>query len=108
FYSNIVLVKNFYNKELVEFYIKKIVPYLKKNKALFFRIGSYLPYQLRDHDGNFLKSFERDNLIQQFESLGYEHQGFTTGFHPIHQIRWHSVLDLEGMDEKSLIKNMDN
>lgn len=99
---------DFDNKELVDFFFKKIVPYLKKNKALFFRIDPYLPYQLRDHDGNVLKSFERDNLIQQFESLGYEHQGFTTGFHPIHQIRWHSVLDLEGMDEKSLIKNMDN
>ena len=108
FYSNRGPVMDFDNKELVDFFFKKIVPYLKKNKALFFRIDPYLPYQLRDHDGNVLKSFERDNLIQQFESLGYEHQGFTTGFHPIHQIRWHSVLDLEGMDEKSLIKNMDN
>ncbi|CAG7913797.1 MULTISPECIES: aminoacyltransferase [Mammaliicoccus] len=108
FYSNRGPVMDYDNKELVDFFFKEIVSYLKSYKGLFFRIDPYLPYQLRDHDGNIKKSFNRDGLIKQFESLGYEHQGFTTGFHPIHQIRWHSVLDLEGMDEKTLIKNMDS
>lgn len=108
FYSNRGPVMDYDRKDLVDFFFKEIVTYLKGYNGLFFRMDPYLPYQLRDHDGNIKQSFNRDGLIDQFESLGYEHQGFTTGFHPIHQIRWHSVLDLEGMDEKTLIKNMDS
>src|SRR5699024_2135742 len=71
FYSNRGPVMDFDNKELVVFFFKKIVRYLKKNKALFLRIDTYLQYQLRDHDGNLLKSYESYILIQQLKSLGY-------------------------------------
>lgn len=108
FYSNRGPVMDFDHKELVDFFFSEIVTYLKKHKALYFRIDPYLPYQMRNHDGEIIQTFNRDKVINQLETLGYEHQGFTTGFHPIHQIRWHSALNLEGMDEKKLIKNMDS
>ena len=37
--------------------------------------------------------------------LGYQHQGFTTGY-SMSQIRWHSILDLKDKSEQQLLKDM--
>ena len=39
--------------------------------------------------------------------LGYKHQGFLTGFDPVVQIRFHSVLDLKDKTDKDVLKDMD-
>lgn len=33
--------------------------------------------------------------FDKMKHLGFEHEGFTKGFDPIKQIRYHSVLDLK-------------
>ena len=38
--------------------------------------------------------------------LGYQHQGFTTGYSAMSQIRWHSILDLKDKSEQQLLKGM--
>ena len=36
-----------------------------------------------------------DWFFDKMKHLGFEHEGFTKGFDPIKQIRYHSVLDLK-------------
>ena len=42
------------------------------------------------------------------EDLGYEHEGFHKGFHPILQVRYHSVLDLKNKTAKDVLNGMDS
>ena len=42
------------------------------------------------------------------EQLGYHHDGFTTGFDPILQIRFHSILNLKDKTAKDVLNNMDS
>lgn len=42
------------------------------------------------------------------EELGFEHEGFHKGFHPILQVRYHSVLDLKDKTSKDILKGMDS
>ncbi|OUJ19622.1 hypothetical protein CBI45_13580, partial [Corynebacterium kefirresidentii] len=37
-----------------------------------------------------------------------EHEGFTKGFDPIKQIRYHSVLDLKNKTSKDILNGMDS
>ena len=47
---------------------------------------------------------ERINLIEDFTSLGYQHDGLMTGY-PGGEPDWHYVKDLTDLDEKSLLKS---
>ncbi|WP_414048112.1 aminoacyltransferase [Macrococcus equi] len=108
FYSNRGPIMNYRDKELVQFYFNELKKYLKQNKALHLRIDPYVPYQLRNHDGEVIESYHTEEIFNTLKTLGFIHQGFTTGFHPIHQIRFHSVLNTEGLTEKEVLKNMDS
>ena len=39
-------------------------------------------------------------LIHTLHQLGYQHQGLTIGYSQKSQIRWLSVLDMEGQKKK--------
>lgn len=108
FYSNRGPVMDFHNKALVTYFFKELERYLKRHKALHLRIDPYVPYQLRDHDGKVIETYDTQDIFENLKSLGFKHQGFTTGFDPIHQIRWHSVLNTAGLSEKEVMNNMDS
>lgn len=108
FYSNRGPVMDYHNRELVTFFFNELKKYMKQHKALNLRIDPYVPYQLRNHDGDIIETYKTDDIFETLKSLGFKHDGFTTGFHPIHQIRWHSVLDLKGKTKEQLIKDMDS
>ncbi|WP_414043162.1 aminoacyltransferase [Macrococcus sp. EM39E] len=108
FYSNRGPIMDFHNKELVKFFFTELKKYLKRHNALHLRIDPYVPHQLWNHDGEVLESYPTEDIFETLKSLGFIHQGFTTGFHPIHQIRWHSVLNTEGKTEKEVLNNMDS
>lgn len=108
FYSNRGPVMDFHNKELVTFFFKELMQYMKKHNALHLRIDPYVPYQKRNHDGEILETYKTDDIFDTLQALGFVHEGFTTGFHPINQIRWHSILDLRSKTADQLIKDMDS
>lgn len=108
FYSNRGPMMDYHNKKLVAFFFTELKKYLKKHKALHLRIDPYVPHQKWNHDGEVKESYNTDDIFKLFKSLGFVHQGFTKGFHPIHQIRWHSILDTHGLDEKQVLNNMDS
>lgn len=108
FYSNRGPMMDYHNKPLVTFFFTELKKYLKKHKALHLRIDPYVPNQKWNHDGEVIESYATDDIFKLFKSLGFVHQGFTKGFHPIHQIRWHSILDTHGLDEQQVLNNMDS
>ncbi|TDM04200.1 aminoacyltransferase [Macrococcus carouselicus] len=108
FYTNRGPVMDYENKSLLSFFFTELKKYLKRHKALFVRVDPYVAYQKRDHDGQILERYATASVIDELESLGYEHQGYTTGMKTNYQIRWHSVLDLTDKDSKSVLKDMDS
>lgn len=108
FYSNRGPVMDYHNTELVTFFFTELKKYLKSNKALHLRIDPYVPYQLWNHDGEVLETYPTEDIFKTLQTLGFTHQGYTTGFHPVHQIRWHSILNTEGKTEKEVLNSMDS
>ncbi|KAA1040270.1 aminoacyltransferase [Macrococcus equipercicus] len=108
FYSNRGPVMDYSNKELTTFFFTELKRYVKQHRALMLRVDPYVPYQRWNHDGEKLETYPSASLLETLPELGYDHQGFTTGFHPVHQIRWHSILDLTGKDDKQVLKDMDS
>ncbi|MDK9866327.1 MULTISPECIES: aminoacyltransferase [Staphylococcus] len=108
FYTNRGPVIDFENKELVHYFFNELTKYVKKHKGLHLRVDPYLAYQYRNHDGEVLGNAGHDWFFDKMKQLGYKHQGFLTGFDPILQIRYHSVLDLAGKTAKDVLNGMDS
>ena len=94
FYSNRGPVIDYDNRELVHFFFNELTKYLKQHNCLYVRVDPYLPYQYLNHDGE-ITGNGNDWFFDKMKHLGFEHEGFTKGFDPIKQIRYHSVLDLK-------------
>lgn len=95
------------NLSLVHFFFKSLTSYLKKHLCLYVLVDPYILENLRNADGEILKSFDNRAVIKTMEDLGYKHQGYTVGYDMMSQIRWLSVLDLKGKSEDQLMKEMD-
>jgi len=108
FYSNRGPVMDYSDTKLVQFFFTELKRYAKNHRALMVRVDPYVPYQRWNHDGDKLGTYPAASLLETMPKLGYQHQGFTTGFDPIHQIRWHSILDLTDKDDKAVLQNMDS
>ncbi|TDM13298.1 aminoacyltransferase [Macrococcus lamae] len=108
FYSNRGPVMDYTDTELVKFFFTELKRYVKSHHALMVRVDPYVPYQRWNHDGEKLETYPTASLVTTMKDLEFDHQGFTVGFDPIHQGRWHSVLDLTGKDDKTVLKDMDS
>ncbi|MCS4485390.1 aminoacyltransferase [Staphylococcus americanisciuri] len=108
FYANRGPVLDYDNQELVHFFFNELSKYAKKHHALYVKVDPYLPIYKRNHDGEILEDYNMAWIFKKFESLGYQHEGFTTGFNPVTQIRYHSVLDLTDKTAKDVLNGMDN
>lgn len=108
FYSNRGPVMDFDNEQLVHFFFNELSKYVKKHQALYLRVDPYLPIYKRNHEGEKLEDYNMGWMFDKMASLGYEHEGFTTGFDTVRQIRYHSVLDLTDKTAKDVLNNMDS
>ncbi|MGJ5712006.1 aminoacyltransferase [Staphylococcus auricularis] len=108
FYSNRGPVIDFENKELVHYFFNELSKYVKQNGGLYLRVDPYVAYQYRNHDGDVIENAGHDWLFDKMKELGYQHQGFTTGFHQEYQVRFHSVLDLRDKTAKDVLNDMDS
>lgn len=107
FYSHKGPVLDYQNRTAVQCFFKGLIKYLKKQNALFVSVDPYIIENIRNADGKVLKSMDNKQWMQQLKKLGFKHQGYTVGYSQKSQIRWLSVLDLQGKDEKELLKNME-
>ena len=88
---------------LLEPFYVALKDYAKKNGAIELVIKPYDNYQTFDSDGNPI-SEEQSHFLDTFKNLGYQHDGFQTGY-PEGEPVWHYLKTIKGDDSKSLLKS---
>ena len=63
------------NQSLVAFFFKALTSYLKKHNCLYV-LDPYLIENLRNADGEIVKSYDNRAFVRTMDKLGYKHQGF--------------------------------
>ncbi|MGX8850278.1 aminoacyltransferase [Amedibacillus sp. YH-ame10] len=98
---------DYHNDDLVNYFMKELIAFLKEHKCLYMKLDPYISYQQHDIDGNTIEgTFKEDHLIKVLESFGFQHQGFRTHHDDEFEPRWMSVLSLEDTSEEALLKQM--
>ena len=77
--------------------------YAKKSGAIELVIKPYDHYQTFDSDGNPI-SEEQSHFLDTLKNLGYQHDGFQTGY-PGGEPVWHYLKTIKEADSKSLLKS---
>lgn len=88
--------------DLQAFY-RELKTYAKENGALELIVKPYETYQTFDSNGQ-PTSPEKTELIKDLTDLGYEFDGFQTGY-PGGEPVWHYLKTIKGDDSKSLLKS---
>lgn len=109
YYSNRGPVMDFTNSDRVDFYFKSLDSYLKKHQALYVKLDPYWIYKTYDKDVNYKEdNGTNDLIIKQLQTLGYKHTGFSVGYTMDTQVRWMSVLYLQGETPETIMKQFDS
>ena len=90
-------------KTLPEPFYAALKGYAKKNGAIELVIKPYDHYQTFDSDGNPI-SEEQSHFLDTLKNLGYQHDGFQTGY-PGGEPVWHYLKTIKEADSKSLLKS---
>ena len=88
---------------LLEPFSAALKDYAKKNGAIELVIKPYDHYQTFDSDGNPI-SEEQSHFLDTLKNLGYQHDGFQTGY-PGGEPVWHYLKTIKEADSKSLLKS---
>ena len=88
---------------LLEPFYAALKDYAKENGAIELVIKPYDTYQTFDSDGNPI-SEEQSHFLDTLKNLGYQHDGFQTGY-PGGEPVWHYLKTIKEADSKSLLKS---
>ena len=91
------------NKAKLQPFYAALKDYAKENGAMELVIKPYDTYQTFDSDGN-PTSEEQTHFLDTLKSLGYQHDGLTTGY-PGGEPDWHYVKDMDSITEKNLLNS---
>ncbi|GEP79817.1 aminoacyltransferase [Staphylococcus carnosus] len=84
-----------------------LTKYLRKLKCIYVLVDPYLLESIRETDGEIIDKYNNKVLIKELAKLGYIHQGYSTDYSQMSQIRWLSVLDLKDKTETQILNEMD-
>lgn len=107
-YTNRGPVMDYNDETVFKTFFTGLTQFLKPKKVMYLRVDPYEVMNERDHDGHITEDKGVRYIFNYFKEQGFTHDGFTVGFDPIIQIRWHSVLDLKDKTPKELLDNMDS
>ncbi|CAL28544.1 fmhA protein [Staphylococcus carnosus] len=93
--------------KLVKYFFASLTKYLRKLKCIYVLVDPYLLESIRETDGEIIDKYNNKVLIKELAKLGYIHQGYSTGYSQMSQIRWLSVLDLKDKTETQILNEMD-
>lgn len=80
FYCPRGFILNYDNFNIIKEFTKYLKRFSKKQKALFIKIDPDLKLHNLDIEGNVIGEYNRINLIENMEKLGYKHLGFNKNF----------------------------
>lgn len=103
FYAPRGILVDFHNPEYLDFFLNHVKRYVKKNKGYVFRMDPYIIYKQRDIDGNLVEDGENnESVVTDLQNFGFRR----LKNHELEQVGWMFSLDLEGKDEKMILKEM--
>ncbi len=107
YYAQRGFLIDYQNKDLLTFFTKELLAYLKKKKGLYLIADPNVFYKERNIDGDLVEGgFDNSYVIQNMEEAGFIHQGFNKYYSTVSAIRWIFSLYLTGKDEKTILKEM--
>lgn len=100
---------DFTNLELLDFFHKEIMIYLKQLNCMYFKVDPYLTRIERDINGDLVENgFNHEWIVEHFKKLGYHHTGYLRGDDIDREPNWMFVLDLKGKNKEQLLKEFDH
>ena len=90
-------------QDVLPVFYAELKEYAKQNGVLELIVKPYETCQAFDSGGKPIDEEEK-SIIQDLCNLGYQFDGLPTSY-PNGEIFWHFIKDLEGYDEKSLLKS---
>lgn len=103
FYSPRGFLIDFNNNKLLDFFVKEVRNYVKKNNGYILRIDPYVIHKQRDIDGNVVDGgVDNVGVVNQLMKLGFKKVSIPN----MEQVGWMFSLDLEGKTEEQILKEM--
>ena len=107
YYAQRGFLIDYQNRDLLTFFTKELLSYLKKKKGLYLIADPNVFYKERNIDGDLVEGgFDNSYVIQNMEEAGFIHQGFNKYYATVSAIRWMFSLYLKDKDENTLLKEM--
>ena len=107
-YTNRGPVMDYSDKRVFDTFFNGLKRFLKTKNVLHLRVDPYEVINERNHEGEITKDMGNRYIFEYFKEHGFRHDGFSVGFDPIIQIRWHSILDLSDKTPDDLLNDMDS
>lgn len=107
FYCPRGILVDYSNTLVLDELFKQLKVYLKKEKALYFKMDPGVVIRTRDLKSEVKEEFETINYIKTLESYGFKHRGFSYDLVDSSQPRFTFKLNLE-KDETEILKGMNS
>ena len=103
FYSPRGFLIDYNNQELLNFFAKEIIKYIKNKKGYILRIDPYIINKERDINGNIvLNGIDNNKIKNALEDIGFRKNISSKP----EQVTWMFSLDLSNKTEEEILKNM--
>ena len=103
FYAPRGILIDFYDKDLVHYFVLEIKKFVKTHHGYIFRMDPYLIYKERDIDGNVVEGgVDNSSVVLDLEHLGFKKVSIPN----MEQVGWMFSLPLEGKSEEDILKEM--
>ena len=103
FYAPRGILVDFYDKDLVHYFVLEIKKFIKSHHGYIFRMDPYLTYKERDIDGNVVEGgVDNSSVVLDLEHLGFKKVSIPN----MEQVGWMFSLPLEGKSEEDILKEM--
>lgn len=103
FYSPRGILVDYNDKEVLNFFLKNIKGFIKKHNGYVFRMDPYVIYKERDIDGNIVEGgIDNSSIVSCLKQFGFK----KVPTKDMEQVGWMFSLNLEGKDEKQILKEM--
>lgn len=103
FYSPRGVLVDFFDKQLLEYFLSEIKKFVKKHNGYIFRMDPYILYKERDIDGEIVDGgMDNSNIVSQLLSFGFK----KVSIPDMEQVGWMFSLPLEGKSKEQILKEM--